>query len=88
MTSLRRLLKQKFLTEYLEAACDAFETPFAAAVLSGDRLLATAGRCDGELRPEAPGVVALPLKVAGKTAGQLLLRNCATDGADQGAVSR
>ena len=88
MTSLRRLLKRKFLTEYLDAACSAFETPLAAAVLSEGRVLAASGEGGGELNAEMPGTVVFPLKVGGETAGDLLLRNCVGEGADQGTVRR
>ena len=88
MTSLRRLLKRKFLTEYLDAACGAFEAPLAAVVLSGDRVLATSGQCDDKLMPEAPGVVAFSLTVGGETAGQLLLRNSTAEDVDQRALRR
>jgi len=73
---------------YLDAACGAFEAPLAAAVLSGNRVLASVGGCDAELGPKTPGVVAFPLNVGGETAGQLLLRNGAGEVADQGTLRR
>ena len=88
MTSLRRLLKRKFLTEYLDAACRAFEAPLVAAVLSDGQVLAASGEGGADLTAEVPGTVEFPLKVGGETAGQLLLRNCAGETADQASVRR
>jgi adenylate cyclase len=88
MTTLRRLLKRKFLTEYLDAACGAFEAPLAAAVLSEGRALAASGEGGGDLNAEMPGTVVFPLKVGGKTAGELLMRNCVGESADHGTVRR
>jgi adenylate cyclase len=79
MTSLRRLLKRKFLSEYLETACASFDMPVAVAVLSEDRLLAAAGKGGDELDGDGPEQVSFPISVAGETAGRLILRHC--DGA-------
>jgi PAS domain S-box-containing protein len=88
MTSLRRLLKRKFLTEYLELACRAFEVPFSIAVLSDGRVLASAGEGGNDLSADTSDVVTFPLHVGGVSSGQLVMRNCAQNGANRDALRR
>lgn len=88
MTSLRRLLKRRFLKDYLEVASRSFETPLAAAVLSDGQVLAATGDDANDLDAEAANTLAFPLRAAGSPAGQLLLRSGTGDDADLDVIQR
>ena len=73
MSSLRRVLKRRFLTGYLELACNAGSPPFAAAVFAEDRLLAAAGPGGDALSAGLDNCLSFPLTVGGELAGHLIL---------------
>ena len=80
MTSLRRLLKPRLLGPYLEAASHGFEPPAICAVLTDDKILASAGDGGEDLRPDGADTISFPLRAAGALAGCLLVRANLPDG--------
>lgn len=88
MTSLRRLLKARFLDPYLEAARDGFEPPATCAVLADDKVLASAGDGSEDIRPDGADTISFPLHVAGAPAGCLVLRASKSERGEAAADSR
>ena len=82
MTSLRRLLKPRSLAPYLEAASHGFEPPVICAVLTDDKILASAGDDGEDICPDRADTISFPLCVAGAPAGCLLVRASVPDGAE------
>jgi adenylate cyclase len=69
MAALERLLKKRFLSAYLEAACGAADRPVAVSVWSGETCLAGTARGGADA-----GALTLPLRSNGEQAGELVVQ--------------
>ena len=88
MTSMRRLLNKRFLAEHLALAVRASEFPLSAAVISNDRVLASAGEEGPALTTDSANALHFPLRAGGDTAGQLVLQACAPEDGNHERLTR